>query len=71
MDYMLWSGYQPLVDASFFALALIRSPWLWENLIEYGIREFSQHWYVGDGMFLDGMHITLDYYNSFAVKRYF
>ena len=33
-DYMLWRGYQPLVDASFFALALIRCPWLWENLKE-------------------------------------
>jgi hypothetical protein len=33
-DYMLWSGYQPLVDASFFALALIRCPWIWEHLDE-------------------------------------
>ena len=116
-DYMLWSGYQPLVDASFFALALIRCPWLWENLeedvrrntiaaleasrstvpvysnwilfssmveaffckygmpydavrIEYGIREFSQHWYVGDGMFSDGMHFALDYYNSYVIQPY-
>jgi len=31
-DYLLWKGGQPLLDASFFALGLIRSPWLWENL---------------------------------------
>lgn len=31
-DFLLWKGGQPLVDASFFALGLIRSPWLWENL---------------------------------------
>jgi hypothetical protein len=116
-DYLLWSGYQPLVDASFFSLALIRCPWLWKNMsedvrrgvmtalaaprstvpvytnwilfpgmveafyckydlpydavrIEYGIREFSQHWYVGDGMFSDGMHFALDYYNSYVIQPY-
>jgi hypothetical protein len=114
---MTWSGGQPLVDASFFALALIRCPWLWENLednvqqnviqaflktrntipvysnwilfssmieaffckygypydkvrIEYGIREFSQHWYVGDGLFSDGNHFALDYYNSYVIQPF-
>jgi hypothetical protein len=116
-DYMLWSGSQPLVDASFFALALVRCPWLWNHMdikvqervvavlrstrntipaysnwilfpamieaffckygqsydpvrIEYGIREFSQQWYVGDGMFSDGMHFVLDYYNSYVIQPY-
>ncbi len=116
-DYLLWSGYQPLVDASFFALALIRCPWLWNNLdavqqqqvvealkksqstipfysnwilfsgmveaffckyglpydalrIEYGVREFVKHWYVGDGMYSDGMHFALDYYNSYVIQPY-
>lgn len=31
-DYMQWTGGQPLVDASFFALGLIRCPWLWQHL---------------------------------------
>jgi len=31
-DYMQWEGGQPLVDASFFALGLVRSPWIWEHL---------------------------------------
>lgn len=116
-DYLVWEGGQPLVDASFFALALIRCPWLWKNLnddvrekivtalkasrptipvysnwilftgmveaffckydlpydrvrIEYGIREFSEHWYVGDGMFSDGMHFAMDYYNSYVIQPY-
>ncbi|WP_018626601.1 DUF2264 domain-containing protein [Niabella aurantiaca] len=31
-DYVLWKGAQPLVDASFFALGLVRAPWIWEHL---------------------------------------
>jgi hypothetical protein len=116
-DYMLWEGGQPLVDASFFALGLVRCPWLWEhsdtnvrknirnallitrktvpgynnwilfsgmieaffckygydydNLrIEYGIREFANHWYVGDGLFSDGMNFHWDYYNSYVIQPY-
>jgi hypothetical protein len=117
-DYMVWDqGGQPLVDASFFALALIRCPWLWEHLdnstknnvvavllktrsivpvysnwllftgmieaffckydlpydkvrIEYGVREFANHWYVGDGMFSDGNNFAVDYYNSFVIQPY-
>ena len=113
-DYLQWKGGQPLVDASYVALALIRSPWLWEHLsdkvkqqvvdvlkltrgtvpvysnwilfsgmieaflckydqgddpvrTEYGIREFTQHWYVGDGMYSDGMSFHFDYYNSIVI----
>lgn len=116
-DYMHWEGGQPLVDASFFALGLIRCPWLWEHLepnvqeqvvtalratrstmpvytnwvlftgmveaffckygfdydavrIEYGVREFSEHWYVGDGLYSDGMSFALDYYNSYVIQPY-
>lgn len=116
-DYMQWKGGQPLVDAAFFALALVRAPWIWEHLdervkkqvvmallqtretvpvysnwilfsgmieaffckygmqydavrLEYGIREFSQHWYVGDGLFSDGMNFHLDYYNSYVIQPF-
>lgn len=116
-DYLTWTGGQPLVDASFFSLGLVRAPWLWEHLhdstkqqvvtalkqtrstvpvysnwilfsgmieaffckygyeydkvrIEYGIREFAQHWYVGDGMFSDGMSFAFDYYNSYVIQPY-
>lgn len=35
--------------------------------IEYAIREFSTHWYVGDGVFSDGMDYHWDYYNSIVI----
>jgi hypothetical protein len=116
-DYMLWRGGQPLVDASFVAFGLVRSPWLWEHLdakvkqqviscfratraampvysnwllfsgmieaffckygydydamrIEFGVREFANHWYIGDGLFADGMDFHLDYYNSIVIQPY-
>lgn len=114
-DYLEWHGGQALVDASFVALGLIRSPWLWAHLdkkvqsqvvdaliitrktipsfsnwilfsgmieaffckydldynpltIEYSIREFTAHWYVGDGLYSDGMNFHLDYYNSIVIQ---
>ena len=116
-DYLKWDGGQPLVDASFVALGLVRCPWLWQHLdtiarnnvivafkttrgtvpvysnwllfsgmietffakygleydavrIDYGVREFMQHWYVGDGLFSDGMHFHFDYYNSYVIQPY-
>jgi hypothetical protein len=113
-DYLQWNGGQPLVDASYVAFALIRSPWLWTHLdenvqkqvvdvlkatrntvpvysnwilfsgmieaffckydlgydpvrVEFGVREFTQHWYVGDGMYSDGMQFHNDYYNSIVI----
>ncbi len=116
-DYLVWHGGQALVDASYFALALIRAPWIWENLdnktrknlvnsfwntkntipvytnwilfpamiesffcrfglsydmlrIEYGVREFMEHWYIGDGMFSDGHHFHMDAYNSIVIQPF-
>jgi hypothetical protein len=117
-DYMVWDqGSQPLVDASYVALAFIRCPWLWEHLdaavkarvvvsllktrtivpvysnwilftgmieaffcrygldydkvrIEFAIREFANHWYVGDGMFSNGMNFVFDYYNSYVIQPF-
>ncbi|MGC4104273.1 DUF2264 domain-containing protein [Ferruginibacter sp.] len=116
-DYLQWSGGQPLVDAAFLSLGLIRCPWLWENSdtatqhkiqeallltrntvpaysnwllftamietffcnynlpydkvrIDFAVKEFSNHWYVGDGMFSDGMEFHLDYYNSYVIQPY-
>ncbi|WP_254659547.1 DUF2264 domain-containing protein [Mucilaginibacter sp. PPCGB 2223] len=113
-DFLQWTGGQPLVDGSFVALALIRSPWLWQHLdtevqqqvitqfkatratvpgysnwllfsgmieaffckynldydpvrLDFGIKEFTKHWYVGDGMFSDGMEFHYDYYNSIVI----
>ncbi len=116
-DFLEWNGGQPLVDASFLAIGLIRAPWLWEHLndkvrqqvvnaflitrntlpvysnwllfsgaieaffdrydmpydklrIDYSIKEFTQHWYVGDGMYSDGNSFHLDYYNSIVIQPY-
>lgn len=116
-DYLKFQGGQPLVDASFLALGLVRCPWLWEHSsdsvkqqtisalkatrgtipvysnwilfsgmieaffckygldydklrIEFGVREFAEHWYTGDGMFSDGMNFHLDYYNSYVIQPY-
>lgn len=116
-DYLKWTGGQPLVDASFFAFGLIRSPWLWQHLdntvkaqvvdalklsrstipaynnwilfsamveaffckygyeydavrMEFGVREFMQHWYAGDGTFSDGMQYHDDYYNSYVIQPF-
>jgi len=116
-DYLQWTGGQPLVDASFLALALVRCPWLWEHSdkavqenivtafkqtrgtipvytnwilftgmietffckygfeydkvrVEFAVREFANHWYVGDGLYSDGMNFAFDYYNSIVIHPY-
>lgn len=116
-DYLQWVGGQPLVDASFLSLALIRCPWLWQNSdsitkkniqeaflitrhtvpvysnwllftamietffcrynlpydkvrIDFAVKEFANHWYVGDGFFSDGMQFHMDYYNSYVIQPY-
>ncbi|MCD8742235.1 DUF2264 domain-containing protein [Mucilaginibacter roseus] len=38
--------------------------------LEYAIREFTQHWYVGDGMYSDGMQFNMDYYNSIVIHPF-
>jgi hypothetical protein len=116
-DYLEWAGGQPLVDASFLSLALVRCPWLWQNSdsitkrnvqdaflitrntvpvysnwllftamietffsqynlpydkvrIDFGVKEFANHWYIGDGLFSDGMQFHMDYYNSYVIQPY-
>ena len=108
--------YQPIVDAAFLALGLIRGyetvwktcpedtkklviaamkasraqkPWysnwlLFSAVIEaflylaegecdrmridYALKEFTKHWYVGDGCYSDGEAYHCDYYNSFVIQ---
>ncbi|HEY4108807.1 DUF2264 domain-containing protein [Puia sp.] len=38
--------------------------------IEFAVREFSQHWYLGDGMFSDGAAMHQDYYNSYVIQPF-
>ena len=109
-------GNQQLVDASFLALGLLRSNWIWDNLpdetkghlidafkttrkytpyfsnwllfsavietfladkgeswdqmrVNMTINQFEQ-WYVGDGIYKDGVYFAYDYYNSFVIHPY-
>jgi hypothetical protein len=42
-DYMVWDqGGQPLVDASFLALAFVRCPWLWAHLNDTTRRQVAE-----------------------------
>ncbi|HEU4901520.1 MAG TPA: DUF2264 domain-containing protein, partial [Flavisolibacter sp.] len=38
--------------------------------LEFAVREFANHWYVGDGFFSDGMNFNMDYYNSIVIHPY-
>lgn len=38
--------------------------------VEFAVREFANHWYVGDGLFSDGMRFAMDYYNSIVIHPY-
>lgn len=38
--------------------------------LEFAVREFANHWYVGDGLFSDGMNFNMDYYNSIVIHPY-
>ncbi len=38
--------------------------------IDYGIREFANHWYVGDGLYGDGAQYHWDYYNSYVIQPF-
>lgn len=109
-------GNQQLVDASFLALGLLRSNWIWDNLpdetkrrlidafkstrnytpyfsnwllfsavietfladkgenwdqmrVNLTINQFEQ-WYVGDGVYKDGVYFAYDYYNSYVIHPY-
>ncbi|MDJ1467173.1 DUF2264 domain-containing protein [Cytophagaceae bacterium DM2B3-1] len=116
-DYMRFDiGGQQLVDASYLAYALIRAPWIWENMnatdkqrlvtsfrttrkfkpvfsnwllfsamteaffckygyewdpmrVDYALQQLEQ-WYVGDGMYTDGVSYAFDYYNSYVIHPY-
>jgi len=35
--------------------------------LDFGVKEFTKHWYVGDGLFSDGMAFHYDYYNSIVI----
>ena len=38
--------------------------------IDFAVKEFANHWYIGDGLFSDGMEFHYDYYNSYVIQPY-
>ncbi|HEY4787195.1 MAG TPA: DUF2264 domain-containing protein, partial [Bacteroidales bacterium] len=64
--YTNWILFSGMIEAFFCKYGYDYDP----LRIEYGIREFGQHWYTGDGMFSDGMQFHVDYYNSYVIQPY-
>ncbi|GEO11147.1 DUF2264 domain-containing protein [Segetibacter aerophilus] len=64
--YSNWILFTGMIEAFFCKYGLEYD----KVRIEYGVREFSSHWYVGDGMFSDGMDFAMDYYNSYVIQPY-
>lgn len=62
--YSNWILFTGMIEAFFCKYDLGDDP----VRTEYGIREFTQHWYIGDGMYADGMQFHLDYYNSIVIQ---
>ncbi|MCJ8209124.1 DUF2264 domain-containing protein [Mucilaginibacter sp. RS28] len=61
--YSNWILFTGMIEAFFCKYDLGYDP----VRVEFGIREFTQHWYVGDGMYADGMAFHYDYYNSIVI----
>jgi len=64
--YSNWILFSGMIEAFFCKYDLDYDP----VRIEFAIREFAEHWYVGDGLFLDGMQFHFDYYNSIVIHPY-
>jgi hypothetical protein len=61
--YTNWILFSGMIEAFFCKYGLDYDP----VRLEYSIREFANHWYVGDGVFSDGMDYHWDYYNSIVI----
>lgn len=61
--YSNWILFTGIIEAFFCKYGYEYDP----VRIEYSLREFANHWYVGDGLFSDGMNFHFDYYNSIVI----
>ena len=64
--YSNWLLFSAMIETFFCKYDLPYDP----VRIDYAVREFSEHWYVGDGMFSDGMEFHFDYYNSYVIQPF-
>ncbi|GAA4415638.1 DUF2264 domain-containing protein [Nibrella viscosa] len=60
-----WLLFPAMIEA-FFA----KYGFEWDPMrIDYALQQLEQ-WYVGDGMYTDGVHYAFDYYNSYVIHPY-
>jgi hypothetical protein len=64
--YSNWILFSAMIEAFFCKYGLPYDP----VRIEFAVREFANHWYIGDGFFSDGMNFHMDYYNSIVIHPY-
>ena len=64
--YSNWILFSAIIESFFCKYGYEYDP----VRIEYGVREFMQHWYIGDGLFSDGMDFHFDYYNSIVIHPF-
>jgi hypothetical protein len=65
-SYSNWVLFTGMIEAFFLKYGQDYDP----VRIEFAVREFANHWYVGDGMFSDGMAFHMDYYNSIVIHPF-
>ena len=64
--YSNWILFTGMIEAFFCKYGFEYDP----VRLEFAVREFANHWYVGDGMFSDGMSFHMDYYNSIVIHPF-
>ena len=64
--YSNWILFSAMIEAFFCKYDVAYDP----VRVEFAVREFANHWYVGDGFFSDGMNFHMDYYNSIVIHPY-
>jgi hypothetical protein len=64
--YSNWILFSAMIEAFFCKYDVAYDP----VRVEFAVREFADHWYVGDGFFSDGMNFHMDYYNSIVIHPF-
>lgn len=64
-NYNNWLLFAAAIEAG---LRMLGQPWD-RMRVDYALREHA-NWYLGDGVYGDGPHFHLDYYNSFVMHSF-
>jgi hypothetical protein len=60
-----WLLFSAMIEAFF-----CKYGYEWDPMrVDYALQQVEQ-WYVGDGMYSDGVHFAFDYYNSYVIHPY-